>query len=440
MKLLLWSLLGVLSLTHAAINGNSNLICYYDSRSFLRLGLAKLDTANLELAMQFCTHLVYGYVGLKPDTHEVFSLNVDLDMFHFKDITELRNKFPHLKVLLSIGGDHDVDESHPNKYLDLLEANRTAQQNFIDSSMVLLRRNGFDGLDLAFQFPKNKPRKVHGAIGSYWKQFKKLFTGDFIVDPSADQHKEQFTDLVMNLRNAYQSANLMLTLTVLPNVNSTWYFDVPKLHPKLDFINVAAFDFLTPFRNPEEADFTAPILHLDEQQRQPHLNVDFQLNYWLQHQCPPRKLHLGIASYGRAWKLTTDSGLSGLPVVPSTDGAGPGGLQVASNEGLLSWPEICAMLPFNQTAVYRGAAAPLRKVTDLTQKYGNYAMRPADENGEHGLWVSFDDPDFAGIKASYAKSKNLGGVAIFDLSCDDFRGLCTGQKYPIVRSVKYLLG
>ncbi|EDV90278.1 GH23530, partial [Drosophila grimshawi] len=164
------------------------------------------------------------------------------------------------------------------------------------------------------------------------------------------------------------------------------------------------------------------------------------LNYWLQHQCPPQKLHLGIASYGRAWKLTTDSGLSGLPVVPSTDGAGPGGLQVASNEGLLSWPEICAMLPFNQTAVYRGAAAPLRKVTDLTQKYGNYAMRPADENGEHGLWVSFDDPDFAGIKASYAKSKNLGGVAIFDLSCDDFRGLCTGQKYPIVRSVKYLLG
>lgn len=226
MKLLLISLLGVLSVTRGA-NGatrNSNLICYYDSASYLRPGFAKLDAHHLELALQFCTHLVYGYVGLKPGTHELYSLNVDLDMFHFKDITQLRDRFPHLKVLLSIGGDRDVDESHPNKYLELLEANRTEQQNFIDSSMVMLRRNGFDGLDLAFQFPKNKPRKVHGTIGTYWKQFKKLFTGDFIVDPSSAQHKEQFTELARNLRNTFQSANLLLTLTVLPNVNSTCMF------------------------------------------------------------------------------------------------------------------------------------------------------------------------------------------------------------------------
>jgi len=84
--------------------------------------------------------------------------------------------------------------------------------------------------------------------------------------------------------------------------------------------------------------------------------------------------------------------------------------------------------------------APLRKVTDLTQKYGNYALRPADDNGDFGVWLSFDDPDFAGIKAVYAKSKGLGGIALFDLSYDDFRGLCTGQKYPILRSIKYFMG
>lgn len=207
----------------------------------------------------------------------------------------------------------------------------------------------------------------------------------------------------------------------------------------MDYINLAAFDFLTPFRNPEEADYTAPIFFLDEQNRLPHLNVEFQLNYWVQNQCPPNKLHLGIASYGRAWKLTKDSGLSGLPVVPHTCGAGEGGLQIASTEGLLSWPEICSKLPVNQTAAYRGSNAPLRKVTDLTQKYGNYALRPSDENGDHGLWVSYDDPDFAGIKAIYAKSRGLGGVALFDLSYDDFRGLCTQQKFPILRSIKYFL-
>ncbi|XP_017056523.1 LOW QUALITY PROTEIN: chitinase-like protein Idgf1 [Drosophila ficusphila] len=439
MKFHLFYLLGLLSVISFA-DSASNLICYYDSTSFLRDGLAKMHTYELELALSFCTHLVYGYAGLKAGTHELFSLNVDLDMFYYKDITALRQKFPQLKILLSVGGDHDVDEAHPNKYIELLEANRTAQQNFIDSSMILLKRNGFDGLDLAFQFPRNKPRKVHGAIGTYWKSFKKLFTGDFIVDPQSEVHKSQFTDLAGNIRNAFRSANLMLSLTVLPNVNSTWYFDIPKLHPHFDYINLALFDFYTPLRNPEEADFTAPLFLQDEQNRLPHLNVDFQVNYWLQYHCPPQKLNLGIASYGRAWKMTSDSGLSGLPIVHDTFGAAPGGNQIGSTEGLFSWPEICSKLSQNSSAPFRGDKAPLRKVTDLTQKYGNYALRPADEKGDYGVWLSFDDPDFAGIKAGYAKGKGLGGIAVFDLSYDDFRGQCTGQKYPILRSIKYFMG
>ncbi|KAH8263726.1 hypothetical protein KR044_012995, partial [Drosophila immigrans] len=438
--LLLLCVLGIHSLSLAQGVSSSKLVCYYDSTSFLRQGLAKLDVSGLELALQFCTHLVYGYAGINPTTFELHSLNVDLDMFYFKDITQLRKKFPQLKILLSVGGDRDFDAAETNKYLGLLEANATMQQSFIDSSMILLRHNGFDGLDLAFQLPKNKPRKVHGALGSYWKSFKKLFTGNFIVDTNAEMHKEQYTSLVTKLSRAFNSANLMLTMTVLPNVNSTWYFDVPKIVNHLDFINLAAFDFLTPYRNPDEADYTAPIFFLDEKMRLPHLNVEFQVNYWVQNHCPTNKLNLGIASYGRAWKLSQDSGLSGVPVVPSTQGAAPGGLQIASTEGLLSWPEVCSKFSQNQTAVYRGHNAPLRKVTDLTQKYGNYALRPADDEGEHGVWVSYDDPDFAGIKAGYAKGRGLGGVALFDLSYDDFRGLCTGQKFPIVRSIKYFLG
>ncbi|EDW77856.1 uncharacterized protein Dwil_GK24709 [Drosophila willistoni] len=437
MKFHLLGLLGAVQLLGLVQAGN--LVCYYDSASYLRKGLARQTPSDLDLALQFCTHLVYGYVGLNPQNFEVHSLNVDVDMFNFKDITMLRTRYPQLKVLLSVGGDHDVDEAHPNKYLDLLEANRTMQQNFIDSTMILVRRNGFDGLDLALQFPKNKPRKVHGTVGTYWKKFKKLFTGDYIVDPNAALHKESYSELAVNLRRAFQTANLMLTMTVLPNVNSTWYFDVAKLHSQFDFINLAAFDFLTPTRNPDEGDYSAPIKFLDEENRLPFLNVEYQIDYWLHNHCPPQKLNLGIASYGRAWKLTSGSGLSGLPVVPQTDGPASGGLQIASTDGLLSWPEICAKLATNNTAAYRGANAPLRKVTDLTQKYGNYALRPANEDGEHGFWVSYDDPDFAGIKAAYAKGRGLGGVAIYDLSYDDFRGLCTGQKYPIVRSVKYFI-
>lgn len=193
--------------------------------------MGKLLNPDLEIALQFCTHLVYGYCGIKPDTFQVYSLHEDLDInkYQFSEVTAMKRKFPHLKVLLSIGGDKDVDPDHPNKYIDLLEGERVRQTAFINSVYSLVRSYGFDGVDLAFQFPKNKPRKVHSDVGMAWKKFKKFFTGDFIVDPKSDEHKEQFTYLVRDLKNALRPDGYMLSLTVLPNVNSTCKFMINYL-------------------------------------------------------------------------------------------------------------------------------------------------------------------------------------------------------------------
>lgn len=70
---------------------------------------------------------------------------------------------------------------------------------------------------------------------------------------------------------------------------------------------------------------------------------------------------------------------------------------------------------------------------------GTYAFRLPDENEEGGIWTGFDDPDTTGSKAGYARDKGLGGVAIYDITLDDFRGLCTGDKYPLIRAAKYRL-
>lgn len=39
----------------------------------------------------------------------------------------------------------------------------------------------------------------------------------------------------------------------------------------------------------------------------------------------------------------------------------------------------------------------------------------------------------------FFRAKGLGGIAIKDLSLDDFRGLCTGDKYPLLRAAKFRL-
>lgn len=69
---------------------------------------------------------------------------------------------------------------------------------------------------------------------------------------------------------------------------------------------------------------------------------------------------------------------------------------------------------------------------------GTYAFHIADDD-HYGTWVGYEDPDTAGNKATYVRSKGLGGIAIVDLTLDDFRGLCTGNKYPILRAAKFRL-
>lgn len=68
-----------------------------------------------------------------------------------------------------------------------------------------------------------------------------------------------------------------------------------------------------------------------------------------------------------------------------------------------------------------------------------YAFRLPDENGENGIWVGYEDADSVGNKAGYVRAKGLGGVAIVDITLDDFRGLCNGEKYPLVRAAKFRL-
>lgn len=430
--------LSLVLLNQFPVNAAPNLVCFYDSRGYERQGLAQFTMTDMQLALQFCTHLIYGYAGVNADNFELQSINkrLDFEQRHLAQVAQLKESYPHIKFLLSVGGDADTNEG--NQYIHLLESGQQGHKRFIESARDIVRRFNFDGLDLAFQLPRNKPRKVHGDVGSAWKSFKKFFTGDFIVDQESETHKAQMTGLIRDLSAAFQQNNLLVSLTVLPNVNSSWYYDAPSIANNLDFINLGTFDFLTPERNPEEADFSAPLYEAFGQNRLGHYNVNFQMEHWLLQRVPANKLNIGIATYGRAWKMTKDSGDSGDPVVHSTEGPANAGAQ-SKKAGLLNWAEICQLMPNPSNRNAQGPNAPVKRVLDPTKRYGSYAFRPADENGDHGLWISYDDPDSASSKAQYARVKNLGGVALFDITQDDFRGQCTNDRFPMLRAIKYRL-
>nr|QFZ95576.1 imaginal disc growth factor [Hepialus humuli] len=417
-----------------ADTAHNKVVCYYDSRSFAREKQGKMILADLEPALTFCTHLVYGYAGIQPDTYRMVPLNenLDTDKGHalYRNVAALNKKYPGLKVLLSVGGGADKEEKE--KYNLLLESPE-ARTKFINSAVQLTKQYGFDGLDIAWEFPENKPKKIRGAIGSLWHGFKKIFKTT-PVDENAEQHREGYTAFIRELKQAVRPEKLILTATVLPNVNSTIYYDVSAIINHLDFVNLEGFDFYTPERNPSEADYTAPLYEAYE--RNPGNNINHLTQYWLTNGAPGSKIVVGIATFGRTWKMTSSSNIAGVPPLEEMDGPGEEG-PYSKTPGLLSYPEVCAKLinPDNQ----KGLLPHLRKVPDPSKRFGTYAFRVPDDNDEGGLWVGYEDPDSAGDKANYVRAKGLGGVAIVDLSLDDFRGSCTGDKYPILRAAKYRL-
>lgn len=116
------------------------------------------------------------------------------------------------------------------------------------------------------------------------------------MDENAQEHRDQFVALIRELKATFRPDNFLVSLTVLPNVNSTgkfqeairklWkspyfaavYYDPRGLAPSVDFVTLHAFDFYTAQRNPKLADFPAPLYDLID--RRQDENIDAWVKYW----------------------------------------------------------------------------------------------------------------------------------------------------------------
>ncbi|KAL1140908.1 hypothetical protein AAG570_000836 [Ranatra chinensis] len=64
---------------------------------------------------------------------------------------------------------------------------------------------------------------------------------------------------------------------------------------------------------------------------------------------------------------------------------------------------------------------------------------PFSVNGRK--FVSFDDAKSFKEKLKYLNAKDLGGVSLYSLDTDDFRGLCyDGTKYPLTNILRKEFG
>ena len=251
-----------------------------------------------------------------------------------------------------------------------MAADPDLRSTFIDSTIELASAHGFNGLDLAWQYPCSPADMANLAI--------------FLAEWRA-----RVNDAVQN-----SSQPLLLTATVYfsghlfkgPNLD----YPIGAILENLDWINALCFGYHKSSELTTAAD--APLYD-----KTSHFSMSYGIGSWLDAGIPPCKLVVGIPLYGRSWYLKNKerNGLGAQAVA-----AGPRE-KLSNQTGLMAYFEIKRAL----------------KDTDSSLTFDNQTVSSYFHNG--GLWVSFDSLEVVDEKIKFSLRNGLLGYSLWPISFDD---------------------
>ncbi|XP_046656308.1 probable chitinase 10 [Daphnia pulicaria] len=385
MKMLLLSLMGLLAFgSYPGIYAQSSrMVCYFPNWSRYRTGAGQYTVDNIN--PNLCTHIVYAFAVLDGTTYKIkiFDDWADISLNGFQKAVALKTQNPKLKVMIALGGWNDSNDG-TGKYSKLVSS--TANINtFVTSAVTFLQQFKFDGLDLDWEYPST----------------------------AAD--KTGFKNLIVALRNAFQSSGYLLSAAVSASAASIDAgYDVASMNQNLDFINLMTYDFHGAGWEPNAADHHSPLLKRSGETT--NFNSDFAVTYWIGKGMPASKINMGIPLYGMSWKLTSST------IAPPAPASGVGAAgPFTLTAGFLAYYEICSAVRSSGWQV----------VQDPTKAIGPYAVSPTSPK----TWVGYDDPAMTIVKSKYILSKGLGGGMVWDISLDDFQNTCGAGANPVITAI-----
>ncbi|MBM7845570.1 glycosyl hydrolase family 18 protein [Herpetosiphon giganteus] len=292
----------------------------------------------------------------------------------FGQLRKLKAEFPHLKVMISLGG-----WTWSAAFSDAaLPANRAA---FVKSCVDLFIKDSrwagvFDGIDIDWEYP--------GSCGN---------TCNFRPEDT-----QNFTALLSEFRSQLNAVRpgLLLTIAAPADPAKIAKIQVGQIHQYLDFINIMTYDLHGAWE--ANTNFQSNLYSIAGDPG-PTYSVDAGVNAWLNGGTPANKVVVGVPFYGRGWQN-----------VPST------------NNGLFQ-PGSAA------PATYEAGIEDYKvlKTKGLT-RYSNSAAGAAWLYGNGQFWT-YDDPAIMKVKTDYVKAKGLGGTMFWELSGDTTDGELINSLY-----------
>lgn len=320
-------------------------------------GFTPLDLKNAEQL----THIFYAFANIGSDL-KVAMGDPEVDSANFQELIKLKERYPHLKTILSVGG-----WTWSARFSDAAstQARRAA---FADSAVNFMLKYGFDGIDIDWEFP------VSGGLSS-----NKTRAAD----------KANFTLLMKTLREklsargALEGKRYLLTFAGPSDTAALKNFELTKVAPYVDFALAMAYDMHGGAG--KYTDFNAPLYKPTERSPQYQWSGDDAVNAWLNAGFPREKLALGVPFYGRQFTKAT--------------AGGDGLYQTFYKASSVDYDVILAQYLSDPS---------------YTRYFHPDARVPWLYNGS--TFLSYDDAASIAEKGAYIKAKGLRGAGIWELS------------------------
>ncbi|MCR2805840.1 glycosyl hydrolase family 18 protein [Paenibacillus soyae] len=333
------------------------------------------------------THINYAFANIGQDLKiEIGDVHADVekwfpgdssaDPYHgnFNQLRKLKQRYPHLKTFISVGG-----WSWSGKFSDaaLTDASRSA---FADSAVSFLTKYGFDGIDIDWEYPVSG-----GMYGN--------------VKRAAD--KQNFTLLMQKLREkldeqgAKDGKSYLLSLAGASGGFYRSNVELSKLQQYADFINVMSYDLHGTWDS--KTGFNAPLYRDPNSVFAYETSVDDSMQGYLKAGVPAEKLVMGVPFYGYKYDAAANT-----------------------NKGLYQSFK-------GGTSVTYGHVVTKYLGKGYTRYFHPVSKVPYLYNGSS--FISYDDPESIGHKAAYVKENNLAGAMVWSLTHDSSDGALLKALY-----------
>lgn len=291
---------------------------------------------------------------------------------HFGQFRQLKEKYPHLKVLISVGG------WIWSKNFSDVAADPVKRDKFAASAAEFVTKYGFDGVDIDWEYP------VHG--------------GDDITHRNEDNINYTLllkaTRKALNQQGELDHKTYLLSIAARAAKRFIHDSNLVEGMKYINFVNLMTYDYRGAWDT--ETGFNSPLYDKEGSQE----TIDAAVTAFLEAGIKGEDMNLGLPFYGRGWTnvQSTDNNGVGQPAqAPSGVGYGLGTWEGASYD---FWDIKENYVDQNSYVRYYDETAQCPYVFDGT------------------TWIGYDDEQSIKAKTEYAMENGLGGVMFWDFTGD----------------------